>query len=403
MQWDPTDKPRLRPVEAFRIPDGEEVTVGLRDRSGISDVVLSMSAPALQILALMDGEHTCDDIRREFQAQFHAAVSEETLHSLLTHLETAHFLDGPGFEKHYRALLHDYREARVRGMPHAQGLGIDPSGRVFDEMLSDTPSETTTDRLAGIIAPHLDYPRGRPCYAAAYGMLRGQPPPQRVVILGTNHFGRSTGVVATARDFQTPLGTTCVDLPFLEKLEASCGGLRNFELDHAREHSVELQVAWLQFLFGPTSFRIVPFLCPDPTAPLAPGDVGPVRFASALNDLLAEDGRDTLLVAGADLSHVGANFGDDRPLDEAFLAEVQRRDDEALDRLAAADGNGFVLSVARDDNPTRMCSAGCMYCLAAALPDASPRLLRYHQAVDQETQTCVTCAAVAYAATSDGR
>src|SRR5439155_17543161 len=105
-------------------------------------------------------------------------------------------------------------------------------------------------RLRALVAPHLDFPRGRPCYGAGYAQLRralaGGEPPRRVVILGTNHFGRSGSVVATEKDFQTPWGVLPNDRPFLQELQAACGGnLMPYALDHLREHSIELQAVWL--------------------------------------------------------------------------------------------------------------------------------------------------------------
>jgi len=352
MLWDPTFKPRLRPVEAFRLPEGDGVTIGVRDRSGLSEVMVSLSNPALQILAMMDGDHTCEDIRRQFQASFGRALTEATLHTMISHLEDAHFLEGPGFEAFYQTLTDEYRNARTREMPHASALGIvDGSGAIFDEMLADVNGHAPSRTVVGLIAPHLDYPRGRPCYAAAYATLRNRPPPKRVIILGTNHSGRSTSVVATGVDFSTPLGVTRVDKPFLEKLEERCGDLRTFELDHAREHSIELQVAWLQHVFGADSFIIVPLLCPDPcgptgTAPLDGRGVDLREFAMTLGELVRSGADETLIVAGADLSHIGAAFGDDRPLDDAFLDEVRRRDRRALDRLQAGEVDTFLQCVA---------------------------------------------------------
>jgi len=402
MLWDPAFKPRLRPVEAFRLPDGGGVTIGVRDRSGLSEVMLSLSAPALHIMSMMDGDHTCDDIRRQFQTQFGAPLAGDTLHSMISHLEDAHFLEGPGFEAFYQSLLHEYRNGRTREMPHASALGIDDGhGAIFDEMLADVNGQGSSRKVVGLIAPHLDYPRGRPCYAAAFATLRNQSPPVRVIILGTNHFGRSTSVVATGNDFSTPLGVTKVDRSFLGKLEERCGDLRTFELDHAGEHSIELQVAWLQHVFGPDAFTIVPLLCPDPcgptgTAPLDGRGVDLREFALTLGKLIRNDAGETLILAGADLSHVGAAFGDERPLDDAFLDEVRKRDQQALDRIVAGEVDAFLQCVAEQENPTRVCSAGCIFVLAAALPDASATFLGYHQAVDPSTQTCVTCAAMAF-------
>jgi AmmeMemoRadiSam system protein B len=184
-------------------------------------------------------------------------------------------------------------------------------------------------------------------------------------------------------------------------LDSRFGDLCVFELDHVREHSVELQVVWLQHLFGKDSFRIVALLCPDPCGPTgtAPCDGRGIdlrEFAFALRDVLSDDPQDTLVVAGADFSHVGAAFGDERRLGPEFLTEVRQRDEIALARLADNDAEGFRAAVATDSNPTRVCSAGCIFTLSTALSGRTATVLGYHQAVDHPTQTCVTCAAVAF-------
>ncbi len=275
----------------------------------------------------------------------------------------------------------------------------------LDETLAQTEKTELPGPVVGLVAPHLDYPRDRPCYGQAYATLCGRPVPDRVVVLGTNHFGRSTSVVATASGFLTPLGKSPADVDFLERIEARCGHLRTFDLDHAREHSIELQVAWLQRIFGTETFKIVAFLCPDPcgptgTAPFDGQGVDLAEFARALGEEIALDGGDTLVVAGADLSHVGMAFGDERALDESFLNEVRRLDENAIASLVGGDADGWIRCVATGGNPGRICSVGCVYALATAIPNASATLLGYHQAVDRSSQTCVTCTAVVFTQSS---
>lgn len=404
MPVDATYKPILRPVEVCPDSGGDETRVGVRDRSGLSTVELTLSRPALMILALMDGAHTCEEIRQEFHAACGQPVSSETLGSIVRHLENAHFLEGPGFESHFDSLQARYRGRGVRRMPHPQALGLDGDVHaLFREVLAEAQeADTTAGTIRGIIAPHLDYPRGRPCYAAAYAALSGRECPTRVVILGTNHAGRARSVVATGNDFETPLGRTRTDVDFLRRVENLCGDLRTCELDHMHEHSIELQVPWLQHLFGVGDFMIVPFLIPDVcgptgTAPAEGRGVDVRDFAAALADAIAEDGGDTLLVAGADLSHVGAAFGDERTLDESYLGEVRRHDLAALDRLAAGGADAFREYLTTERNHTNMCSAGSMFSLGQVLARAHVTRIAYHQAVDQATQTCVTCAALVFA------
>lgn len=406
MDWNSEHKPRLRPLETFPVPGKEGELVGLRDPSGIADVVLTVSPAALFILSKMDGETTSHEICEAFEQEAGEPLPAETLVSLLGQLEDCRFLDGGPFEQYYQDLQDKYCLRAVRVCDENSALtALGDSGSLFDEMLVDADAIEVTGRIVGVVAPHLDYARGRPCYSRAYAPLQNRPAPDRVVILGTNHFGRSASVVATASAFETPLGRTPVDRAFLEKVESRCGHLRRFELDHQREHSVELQVAWLQHLFGAESFSIVPFLCPDPCGPTgtAPYDgvgVDLMDFARTLRELVAEDGGDTLFVAGADLSHVGANFGDDRELDDDYLGEVRSRDRDVLDYLARGGPDEMIGHLAGNRNPTSMCSAGCMFVLATALRGARAKILHYHQAVDHPSKTCVTCAAVLFTSES---
>lgn len=403
MYWDQTYKPKLRPVEAFRLPpegeDGE--LVGLRDAGGLSDVMVTLSVPALHVLMFMDGTRSCDEVLIEYERLYDQPLKRETLESMLKYLDEAHFLEGPAFDDYYDSLVAAYGAAPVREMPHASALGIERDGQVFEGMLIGVDVPPIDGAIRGIIVPHLDYSRGAPCYAVAYGALRDRRPPDRVVILGTNHFGRSPSVVATGKDFETPLGRTRTDREFIERLEARVGPFREHEFDHAREHSVELQVAWLQHLFGADAFSIVPVLCHDPcgptgTAPYEGEGVDLRDFATTLGALLRDDDNDTLVVAGADLSHVGATFGDERRLDESFLQEVEVHDRTALDRLVRCGADEFVEALRARDNDTRVCSAGCVFAAATALSGAKARLLQYHQAVDRASQNCVTSTAVVF-------
>jgi hypothetical protein len=376
--------------------------IALRDRSGLSDAVLTVSESALLLMSLFDGVRTCDEVRRDFQFRFGASLPVATLQNVLEHLDRARFLEGPTFESYYDSLLREYRSMGTRAMTNGATFGASHAlVQSFDEMLAEADGWESSPPVAGLVAPHLDYPRGRPCYAAAYATLRHRPKPARAVILGTNHFGRATGPVATACDFATPLGTTRSDREFLEKLQARCGDLVSFELDHVREHSIELQVLWLQHLFGADSFQLLAVLCPDPCGPsgTSPCDGNGVDlrdFALALRAEITADPQDTLVVAGADLSHVGAAFGDDRALDNDFLTLVRQRDESALRGLAEGDAEGFRRQVAVEGNRTRICSAGCLFVLAALMAPQIAKVLAYHQAVDQPTQTCVTCAALTY-------
>jgi AmmeMemoRadiSam system protein B len=387
-------------VEAHALDDGEQFTVS--DPAQLSDAVLSLSLPALHLLSLMDGRRTLQEIEDDFRAATGQALRPGLLLDMTRRLEETHFLEGPGFEAYYEDLQASYRRG-PRRPNDLRGLGLTPPriAEGLDALLTfQTPSPDGLAVPVGLIAPHLDYPRGRPCYELAYSRVRPHRHLERFVLLGTNHFGRSCSVVTTASSFETPLGVTPIDVPFLETLERRLGhSLRRFEMDHQREHSIEAQVLLLQHLLGAGSFSIVPFLCPDPcgatgTAPLDGLGVDLLDFARELGRLVRDDPVPTCLIAGADLSHTGAFFGPDPPLDEPFLADTRAYDQALLEHVVQGRIERFVESLANKGNHTRVCSAGCIYALCCALPHARPRLLGYHQAVNLAAQCSVSCAAV---------
>ena len=70
-------------------------------------------------------------------------------------------------------------------------------------------------------------------------------------------------------------------------------------------------------------------------------------------------------------------------------------DRRTLSRLECDGPDSFLSYLVEGDNHTRVCSAGCIFALATALAGSTVTVLHYHQAVDQSSQNCVTCAAVA--------
>lgn len=399
-QFDPNDKPRLRYVEANLVDTTAGCGFVLNDPQRLAAGSVTVNEPTLFILSRFDGSHTIDEVCDAFAREYCQPIGLDQIVELLNTLDAAHLLAGESFDRYYDQLVSDYRNAPARVMDNVAELGLqcDPIKSLRRVIDASPTSWTSRDRIVGLISPHLDYERGEPCYSAAFSTLLDQPAPKRVLFLGTNHFGRSCSVVATGKDFETPLGVTRADRAFLESIESRVGNLRRHEFDHQREHSVELQLLLCQRLWGADDFEMCAFLCPDPcgptgTLPIDGEGVDMKAFACALGEAIRADDADTLVIAGADLSHVGRHFGDECELDEAFLDVVRRSDLSALDYVAANQPDAFLKLLCEKDNATRVCSAGCISALMFALPDAKLDVLRYHQAVDDCKSVGVTCAA----------
>lgn len=149
-----------------------------------------------------------------------------------------------------------------------------------------------------------------------------------VVLLGPNHtVAYFSGIaVFLGSGFRTPLGVVPVDEPAAAALLAADHESTSDPLPHEREHSLEVQLPFVQ-----TVLPGVPIL------PVVVGSEDPhrcERFGVALANVLA--GRRALIVSSSDLSHY-PRYEDARAADRAVLAAIARLDPEGLRRTVAAE------------------------------------------------------------------
>jgi AmmeMemoRadiSam system protein B/AmmeMemoRadiSam system protein A len=178
-------------------------------------------------------------------------------------------------------------------------------------------------RPAALISPHAGYIFSGQIAADAWNQAAGHVY-DTIVLLGTNHSGLNTRRVAVfpGSGLRTPLGVVPVDDGLVQALLSACGECAADAAPHAREHSIEVQLPFVQRLF-PRAKVVAAVVGPDdPTLP--------ERFGRALAGVLRD--RRALVVASSDLSHYP-------PASDA--AGVDRRTLEAIasmdvDRLRSA-------------------------------------------------------------------
>ncbi len=150
------------------------------------------------------------------------------------------------------------------------------------------------EKPVAIVVPHAGYVfSGQICADAFRQASSGDP--ETVVILGTNHTAPGFNRIAifAKGGFRTPLGVAPVDEAVAAALLAADRDCTADTGPHAREHSVEVQVPFVQVLFPKA--RIVPVVIGEPDLQMCS------RFGSALARALR--GRKALIVASSDLSH----------------------------------------------------------------------------------------------------
>jgi len=187
--------------------------------------------------------------------------------------------------------------------PHALRATVD------ELVAAAEPAEITRDLLKVLIVPHAGYVYSGPVAAAAYALLKAHRQRiRRVILLGPTHRVAIRGVAIPDTDaFATPLGTVELDRPLLAQLAGLPHVVRS-EAAHADEHSLEVQVPFLQTVLG--DFTLVP---------LAVGEIAANDLAAVLDAVWGGD--ETLILVSSDLSHYH-RYGEACAIDRATVERV---------------------------------------------------------------------------------
>lgn len=187
-----------------------------------------------------------------------------------------------------------------------------------------------------LIVPHAGYVYSGPVAATAYATLAlARDAIRRVVLLGPVHRVPVRGLaLPAATAFATPLGSVAVDREAVARVRALPQVVESAAA-HAHEHSLEVQLPFLQSVLG--AFAMVPF---------AVGDASPEEVAEVIE--LLWGGSETLIVVSSDLSHYHP-YGDalriDRRTADHILALASTLDHEQA--CGATPINGFALCAKR--------------------------------------------------------
>lgn len=177
----------------------------------------------------------------------------------------------------------------------------------------------TTRNIVAMQVPHAGYMYSGPCAAVAYLRLFEDGKPDCFIILGPNHTGVGLPVaVWPAGKWKTPLGEVAIDEDVAKILLEHEDVLAPDYSAHVSEHSIEVQLPFLQYLFG-SDFTFVPICMGDQSPETAR------RVAEAIVDAIKRSGKDIVVLASSDMTHY-------EPHDRAV-----ERDNEALAAIAALD------------------------------------------------------------------
>jgi AmmeMemoRadiSam system protein B len=211
---------------------------------------------------------------------------------------------------------------------------------------------------AGWVVPHAGYVYSGPVAAFAFRDLATRGVPDTVVVFGTQHYSTSS-VAISYEDHMTPLGPCKVDRELAEAVTR--GPIEHHEYVHDREHSLEVQLPFLQHLSPDT--RILP---------IAVGRISPEK-ATEVGEVVrhAMGDRPFAVLASTDFTHNDFVHTATRE-DLEWLAG---RDRMAIDRILERDTKGLHQVVT--DNDITMCGMPPVMAMLETVQGETAELLKY--------------------------
>jgi MEMO1 family protein len=196
-------------------------------------------------------------------------------------------------------------------------------------------------RILGLVCPHAGYVYSGAVAANAFFSLAQDGKPETFVILGPNHTGYGNPLSAMREGaWRTPLGDVRIDSEVADAIASDTTLLDMDEVAHKHEHSIEVQLPFLQYIYG-DGFKFVPicFLMQD------------LESAQEIGRALAEAlvKKNAVVIASSDFTHYESQ------------SNVNRKDSEALKAVEALDEKKFY-SVLKFENVS-----ACGYAPIAAL------------------------------------
>lgn len=216
------------------------------------------------------------------------------------------------------------------------------------------PARPLKERVLGILAPHAGYAYSGATAGAAFSFLKNTDF-DTVLIIGTGHTRAVAGAAIISEGaFETPLGRVEIDSGLARSLLASSKLFADLPAAHAREHSVEVQLPFLQEFGKP--FKFVPVVANTSDLKMLE-EIGR-RIGEALK------GRKTVICVSSDLSHYPPGEiaeRSDLALLEAFRTAVRNKDMRHFE-LA----NDLLLEKSKYQMDTAACGYSAMVIGAAA-------------------------------------
>lgn len=371
-------------------PSGEHPGLFIRDPYRYSDALLIIPPVLVRCLECFDGQHTELDLRAALVHVTGDLNVGEIQDHLIQTLSAAGFLEDETFTRMERERKQAFAASPLREAAHA-GSAYPAAKEELQSTLvrymdGVDGSARRPEKLFALAAPHVSPEGGWQSYRSAYRLLGPDDRDRTFVILATSHYGEPDKFGLTRKNFATPLGEAITDQRLVDWLvERGGSAIQMEDYCHAFEHTIELQLIFLQHQLG-SQVRILPILCGPFAHSLYQGgapeqDDGVRRFFDALGELSEREGDRIFCLLGVDMAHMGARYQDQFTAisDQGRMAEVAVRDRQRIECINSSNATGFWELVRENRDDLKWCGSAPFYTFLKTSPGARGELLRYEQ------------------------
>lgn len=399
--------PKLREDIAFElINQKEEQQIILYDPHNYARQAIQIPLSIVPLLQMLDGTFRKSDIEHVLKDTNSEDLAEiiEPIFNLIYYLDHLGFLETENFYNLKRE-LDDYFKSPIR-KPVCSGSTYSDNAEHLQSQIKAILNSRKYDDIQpnadSIIVPHIDFRVGLGAiktYAAAYHSIKDKNP-ELVVIFGTSHYASSDYFMFTEKDFETPFGLVKTDKDIINYLKAiSNGNIRFDDLAHKNEHSIELQLVFLQYLFG-DKFKILPILVGSfhnfvQTDTLPKDDERFQELIGKIKEVVTVSGKKTIYIASVDFAHIGRKFGDD--FDASLELDILREEDKILiNHIVNFNADEFFKTVSKNNDRRKICGLSPIYSIMQMNKFRKSQFLEYNQWDETETKSAVSFASIAF-------
>ncbi|MCW1296653.1 MAG: AmmeMemoRadiSam system protein B [Candidatus Parvarchaeota archaeon] len=196
------------------------------------------------------------------------------------------------------------------------------------------PKIVEKEELIGAVSPHAGYFFSGACASHTYYRISQSKKPDVFLIFGVNHNGIGKNVATSVLNWRTPLGEVKVDQEFARALTKN-KVVEIDEIAHQYEHSIEVQLPFLQFIFGDFKF------CPICFQNISFEDCE--KVAEEVLTIKREMKKKITMIASSDFTHYGYGYGY-VPF-SGSIEDVRKKlyelDERAIKYILKLDAKGF--------------------------------------------------------------